>query len=301
MIKRSLRAFWLYVTLACVALSFMIAGIVLRSIENTEIRDYQAYLSTNCSLVGYRVNGSQNAWYVLCQFDLQPEGECCIRSYYITPPTGSSIYMTEESALADAPNLCPANTRYLCWYDSRNTDNEILLSPPSINNYDDATIICFAFMAAMVVIGTIVRLGCCVECPCLPCLDGKKLGNVPKSDGKSNYSDEKPKIFKLKKFKKEKRPNSTQIPKSDTAEVISDQSTVPNPDEVVLEVDEVGDNGILDPVQKLEVIDGNGNPVEDAQTQTMDEIPLNDEQQTTTGVDLNESDDSDESDDSESL
>jgi len=291
MIKRSLRAFWFYVTLACVALGFMIAGIVFRSLENNQIRDFQAYIATNCIIEGYHVNGSQNAWYVQCQFDLQPEGECCIRAYYLPPPTGSFVYLDEESAIANAPTLCPDNAQYLCWYDSRDLDNDILLSPPSITDYDIAIIVCFTLMAVIVLVGIMLRLGCC---PCVPWFNEKKPPkNVSKSD------EEQPKMsFKLKRLKPNaKKPKSTS--KSSTEISKSSDKTADaalNKDQVALDVVDAGENGTPDQVQTLEVTDGNA--AEDSQDpQMMDEIPLNvdDEQQTqtTTSVDLNVSDDSD--------
>jgi len=106
-----------------------------------------------------------------------------VRGFYLSPPSGSSIYHTEESAIADAPILCPDNTPYLCWYDSRNPDNDILFFPPSIDNYDVAIFVCFALMGLIIIVGAMIRLGCCC---CIPLFE-----KPPKSDTKSNYSDEK--------------------------------------------------------------------------------------------------------------
>jgi len=88
---------------------------------------------------------------------------------------------------------------------------------------------------------------------------------------------------------------STETSKTERADKVA--GTDINDDEVVLEDVDIEEKGTSpDEVQKGQVTDGNGNPpVENAQSpQTMDEIPLNDEEddEQTTSVDLNDSDSS---------
>jgi len=192
MLKRSLRALWIYITIICFALCFLIAGIVLMALQNEEVPKFQSYISTNCTIVGYSVNmsHSDSLWFVKCIFNLKPEYECCVRGFYLSPPKHSSGYSTEESADAEAPSLCPYRARYICWYDPYNLNDNILLLPPSISTYEVAIIICFSFMSVFIAFGVLLRLGCI---PCGPWLtqEKKQPESVSEKQGKSSSKRKK--------------------------------------------------------------------------------------------------------------